>query len=263
MGKEPRTIYYSDELKDEFAGDSIEAVKIDKTYDYFGGKKRKIQRAFWYKCIFRPLIAPLYLKLKFGHKIVNRACMDRKTKGGFFVYGNHTNNIPDAFIPSMIMRPKDVYVIVHPNNVSMPVLGPIIPALGGLPLPDDLDAMRNFNSAISRYCEEGNAITIYPEAHIWPYYTKIRPFDEKSFGYPITQNAPVYCFTNTYRKRRFFKTPRIVTYVDGPFYAPEEGTTREKKKALRDMVYNAMVKASANNNVEYIKYIKKEKGKEE
>ena len=65
-----------------------------------------------------------------------------------FLYGNHTNDIADALIPSLSCFPKDVSVIVHPNNVSMPFLGRITPFLGALPLPDDAKAAKNFNKAI-------------------------------------------------------------------------------------------------------------------
>ena len=77
-------------------------------------------------------------------------------------------------------------------------------------------------------------------------------FKELSFRYPIKYNYPTYCFTNTYQKRRWRKTPRIVTYVDGPFY-PEDGT--EGKMSLRNQVYATMKKRAESNTVEMITYI--------
>ena len=149
-------------------------------------------------------------------------------------------------------------MIVHPNNVSMPVLGKITPALGALPLPDTLKAAKNFNNAIKKVVDKGACLLIYPEAHIWPYYTGIRPFKSASFGYPLKLDAPVFCFTNTYQKRRFFKTPRMVTYIDGPFYADKSLSTAESKEKLRNEVYEAMCRRSKENNVEMIKYVKAE-----
>ena len=172
------------------------------------------------------------------------------------MYANHTNNIADALIPSMVGLPHSTYVIVNANNVSMPVLGKITPYLGALPLPDNLAAGRNFMNVIRlRVCENEN-IMIYPEAHIWPFYTKIRPFTDSSFKYPLQYNCPVFCFTNTYQKRPFSKTPKIVTYVDGPFFADESLSKKEKQLDLRNRVYNKMCERSKMNNVEIIKYIK-------
>ena len=93
--------------------------------------------------------------------------------------------------------PKKAYIIVHPNNVSMPYLGRVTPYMGGIPLPDDMAATRNFSSVLEKRIKQGKAVFIYPEAHIWPYYTKIRPFPDTSFMYPVKLDTPVFCFTKS------------------------------------------------------------------
>ena len=126
------------------------------------------------------------------------------------------------------------------------------------PLPDDKAAYANFTRAIEQRITEGKAVVIYPEAHIWPYYTGIRPFTDTSFHYPVKFNTPVFCFTNTYRKRRFGKKPRIVTCVDGPFFPNEELPQKQRRKDLRDRVYNAMLTRAQASDCVTIQYIKKE-----
>ncbi|MBR1815075.1 MAG: hypothetical protein IJ763_00065 [Lachnospiraceae bacterium] len=255
-----KVIYYQNELEDEFSTAKIKARAIDENYDYDGGLGRRIARHIIYGVIARP-IAFLYLKILYGHRIINRNVIKdtvRKSREkGFFLYGNHTNPGADALIPSMVAMPRYVSVIVHPDNVSIPLFGYITPCLGAIPLPDDKKAMINFMQSVKkRVCDTKDCITIYPEAHIWPYYTHIRPFTDKSFGYPVKYNTPVFCFTNTYQKRFFFGGIRMVTYVDGPFY-PEEGlSVVENRKGLRDKVYDIMVKRSGNNTIEKIRYIK-------
>lgn len=255
MKQEPKIIYYKNELEDEFSTALITAKTIDGGYKYEGGVSFFLGKLFFYQIIAKPL-ALCFMKLKFGHKVVNKQLLKEAKKEGYFLYGNHTNDIADALIPSLTTFPKDVYVIVHPNNVSMPVLGKITPFLGALPLPDDLKAAKNFNKAINHKIEKKHCVTIYPEAHIWPYYTKIRPFKDTSFSYPIKLGAKVFCFTNTYQKRRFCKTPRIVTYVDGPFTPDSTLGIKEQRADLRNQVYNAMCEAAKQSNVEMIQYIK-------
>lgn len=253
--RQQKIIYYSDELNDEFAGDNITTVKIDKDYDYHGTVARKIGRILLYR-IFAVPVGWIMLKIKYGHRIYGR----EKLKGyrSYFLYGNHTNNLADPFIPSMISAPHGTYVIVHPNNVSMPVLGKLTPCLGALPLPGDMESTRHFLEEIDLRYRQGNSITIYPEAHIWPFYTKIRPFKDMSFRYPVQLNAPVFCFTNVYKKRKWRQTPRMITYVDGPFMADSTRPAKEQKAVLRGQVYDAMVNRSAENNIEVIKYIRRE-----
>lgn len=251
-----KTIYYNDELNDEFSTAVITPKKIDENYKYIHKSVwKKFTHFFWYRIIATPL-AFLYLKIKFGHKIKNKRVIKSVKNTGWFIYGNHTHHMADAFIPTMLSTPKDMYVIVHPNNVSMPYLGRVTPSLGALPLPDDAAAAKNFIKAVEQRIHEKNAVTIYPEAHIWPFYTKIRPFRDTSFRYPISCDVPVFCFTNTYQKRKFRKTPRIVTYVDGPFYPDEKLGGKEKRADLRDRVYQTMTMRTKNNNVELVKYIK-------
>lgn len=254
--KEKKVIYYENELEDEFSEAKITPRNIDGTYCYVGGVARKLGRIFWYHMLAKT-IAYVFLKIKFRHKIVNRECLKEAKGTGFFLYGNHTNAIADALIPTMICNPVGVYVIVHLNNVSMPVLGKITPSLGALPLPDDKEAVRNFNKGIEHFIQKKKCVAIYPEAHIWPYYTKIRNFKDSSFRYPVQCRVPVYCFTNTYQKKKRGKTPQIVTYVDGPFYPNEELSVREQKKALHEQVITSMKRDCRNSNVEIIEYIKK------
>ncbi len=252
-----KVIYYENELTDEFSTAQIVPKKIDGSYCYcYDSAFKKFTRFFWYRVVATP-IAYAYTKLAFHHRVVGREKLSA-CKTGYFLYGNHTQDIADAFVPTMLSFPRDVYVIVHPNNVSMPVLGKITPSLGALPLPDDLDASRNFMKAVERRVGENNAVVIYPEAHIWPYYTKIRPFPDKSFHYPIRYGVPVFCFTNTYQKRRGSAKPQMVTYIDGPFYPREDLNLRQQKKDLRDRVYACMCQRAKNSNVEVIQYKKKE-----
>lgn len=284
-GKRPpiKTVYYNNELTDEFSLAVITPKKIDGNYKYdrdrIGGR---LLHFIFYRIIAIPT-AFFYLHLSHHHKIVGREKIKafiaeaknderrrrREQKAlrraqkqsataavsprSCFIYGNHTQATADALIPTFITHPANAYVIVHPNNVSMPVLGRITPYIGALPLPDDIAASRNFRAIIDKRVREGSPIFIYPEAHIWPYYTGIRPFPDDSFYYPIKYNVPVFCFTNTYKRRGNGK-PRIVTYVDGPFYPDGELPLKERRRELRDRVYDCMKQRSLESAVVWIEY---------
>lgn len=253
-----KIIYYEDELNDEFSTAQITPRQINGDYVYIHNSLiKKLTHFFWYRLIATP-IAFLYTKAVFHHKTVNRSVLKKYKFTGYFMYGNHTQDIADAFIPNMLNFPKDNYVIVHPSNVSMPILGKITPSLGALPLPDDMNAYKNFITAIHKRVLDKNCIIIYPEAHIWPYYTKIRPFCDTSFAYPIKEKLPVFCFTNTYLKRKSGRRPKIITYIDGPFFADNSLSPREQRIDLRNRVYDCMCARAKNSNHTQIMYIKKE-----
>ena len=253
-----KVIYYDDELNDEFSLAQIEAKRIDSSYVYCHDSRfKRFTHFFWYRMVATPL-AFLYLKFKFSHRIVGKEKIKEYKKCGYFLFGNHTQDIGDALIPNMINVKKDKYMIVHPNNVSIPYVGRVTPSLGALPLPDDRAAYKNFIMAVERRYREGAGIVIYPEAHIWPYYTGIRNFKDDSFYYPVKLSSPVFSFTNTYQKKKFFPGVRITTYIDGPFFPDGDVSASEARKKLRDSVYCAMLERSKKSTFEKIKYIKRE-----
>lgn len=253
-----KTIYYSDELKDEFSTAVITPKVIDGNWIYCHDSLfKRFTHFFWYRVVATP-IAACYAKLAFRHKVIGREKLMPFRNKGYFLYGNHTQDIGDALLPSVMNFPQTNYCIVHPNNVSMPFLGRVTPSLGALPLPDDMTAYKNFIAAVERRIGEGNTVVIYPEAHIWPYYTDIRPFTDVSFQYPVKCEVPAFCFTNTYQKRRHSKKPKIVTYIDGPFYPDGSLSVRKQRAELRDRIYECMCQRAKNSDMICIEYIKRE-----
>ena len=250
-----KTVHYRDENNDEFSVSNIKARKIDRSYVYISKNPLwKLARFFAYRIIATP-IAFLYSKLVLGQRVKNRKALRGFRNKGYFLYVNHTQQIGDAFLPNVALFPKSVYMIVHPDNVSQKVLGRITPYLGALPTPTTVSAMRNFRNAVEKKVLEGSAVTVYPEAHIWPYYTKIRSFPSTSFTFPVDFDEPVFIMTNTYKKRKLFKKPRVVSYIDGPLYPDLSLPKRERADELRNRVYNIMVERSRLSDCEYIRYL--------
>ena len=253
-----KVIYYQDELNDEFAGVVRNTIKIDNDYEYIKKSSLWNLTSFFVHRIIMIPVAFIYTKLKFHHKVINKKVLKQAKDSGYFLYGNHTLMGGDAFIPNVVGLPKRTYTVVHPDNLSKKGIKTFLEMNGALPTPATSGAMKNFINAIEKRVIEGNVIQIYPEAHIWPYYTKIRPFKSISFRYPVKFDEPTFCFTNTFHKRKFSKKPKVITYVDGPFYPDKSLPAKEQELDLRNQVYNAMCERAKLNTYEYVKYIKKE-----
>lgn len=253
-----KIIYYEDELNDEFSKSSIEPRIIDENYKYVHKNPLWNLCSFVLQNILSVPIKILYAKIKFRIKYIGKEKIKPYKNEGYFIYGNHTQPFADTFIPSIPMYPKRNFLIVNPVNISLKGTGTLVEMLGAMPIPSNKSAMKNFLEAIKQKINKGYAITIYPEAHIWPYYTKIRPFKDVSFKYPIQLKKPAFCITNTYQSYgKNNKKIRIVSYIDGPFYPNKELTLKEQQKELRNKIYNCMEERSENSNIEHIKYIKK------
>ena len=253
-----KIIYYEDELNDEFSKSSIEPRIIDENYKYVHKNPLWNLCSFVLQNILSVPIKILYAKIKFRIKYIGKEKIKPYKNEGYFIYGNHTQPFADTFIPSIPMYPKRNFLIVNPVNISLKGTGTLVEMLGAMPIPSNKSAIKNFLEAIKQKTNKGYAITIYPEAHIWPYYTKIRPFKDVSFKYPIQLKKPAFCITNTYQSYgKNNKKIRIVSYIDGPFYPNKELTLKEQQKELRNKIYNCMEERSENSNIEHIKYIKK------
>lgn len=257
--KEKQIIYYTDELNDDFGGKVEKQKVIDSNFKFIH------KNIFWrfFECIaFYPIVVPVfwfYTRVIRGIKFVNKKNI-KKVKGkNYFLFGNHTG-FYDGFIPNLISLPKRTKIIVSPHAVSIRGIKNFIQMLGAYPLPTGLNGMHKFVEGINYYNKHDWNITIYPEAHIWPYYTKIRPFKDNSFGYPVSTNSPVFAFCTTFSKPTgLFKKARkanIKVYISEPFYPNLDVPKKQAQKELRDKVYNFMTETAAKySDYEVITYL--------
>lgn len=204
------------------------------------------------------VLATIYEKVILGRRIGDKEAIERFNEedgGGYFIYANHTQPVGDAALPMLLSFPKRAYVVVSPSNLGIPVIGPMLPYFGALPIPDSMSGLKEMSNAIETRLDEGSAVVIYPEAHLWPWHTGIRPLPASAFSYPVTTGHPVFAATTTYHHGRFRKHPRATVYVDGPFYPDESLPKPRRKEKLRDQVQQAMEARSELSTFEYIRYV--------
>lgn len=256
--KYPKKTEYYDSFEGEFVKDVPGSKRIDKNYKY-------IHKNFlWHMCafaVYRLLATPfafIYTKLFLRQKHIGKA----KLRGvkSFVLYSNHNEPVGDAFTPSVVAFPRRTYVVVSPANVLLPVIGKVNPMLGALPTPSDIRAARNFSLATQQLLSGKRrcCITVYPEAHVWPKCTLLRPMAPTAFDIAARSGAPVFVSTRVYKKMKLFGH-RAVVYIDGPFY-PEDGLGRsEASVRLCETVRNTMSKRlSEGDNLDIIRYERKE-----
>ena len=258
-----KTLYYTDPVNDDFANISIEPKPLPRGFPFV------IKNPFWraaefvfYRIIATPLIW-LFCKIGFGLRIKNRRAL-RKLRGtGYYMYGNHTQDLMDAYSPTIVNFPRFTHIVVGPQAVASPALRVPVQLLGGIPVPGDHKGLAAFVKALSYRVGHRRVVAIYPEAHIWPWYTGIRPFPDASFTYPVKDGVPAVALVTTYRKRKVLKKlpPRITVTVSDPFYPDVALGKRGARKKLRDEVYDFMCSvASAPGNYAYYDYVRKDVG---
>lgn len=258
MAKQKKIIYYDDALHDDFAGTNIQKTVVDETFPYVHENPlwRAVSNIAYYGIAY-PLVwffERVILGMRFVNKEAVKQCKDRS----YFLYGNHTGWY-DAFTPNVISLPRRRNrIIVEADTVSIPGLRNIVQMLGAIPLPTSPKGMKKFIQAVNRFHEDGN-ITVYPEAHIWPYYTGVRPFPDSSFGYAVKRNSPVIAFFTAYSPPKGLlgklRKASITVYVSDPFYPDPSLSPVEARKKLRDQVYAFMLEKSKHSDYEVYQYI--------
>ena len=259
--KSEQIIYYTDPIHDDFAENQIKTKRVGEDFSFVIGNKIWNLFAFLLYYIVAIPIVWMIAKVYLGLKFENRDALKKVRGTGFFLYGNHTREL-DAFLPALSAFPAKAYIIAHADAVSIPLLKNVVLMLGAIPIPTERNGMRGFLEAVSLRIREKQCVAIFPEAHIWPFYTGIRPFSATSFHYPVITKAPAIAMVITYRKRkglfRFAKKPGMTISFSEPFYAKDNLSPKAAQKELRNQVYSFMTQVSSEKeNIEYIKYVYK------
>lgn len=248
--KEPRVRYY-DSFTDDFEQSHCQDYELPQDYEWIKkGAPARVLSALTYTAAF--LFSSVYCRVVLRMHVKNKRVL-RDVKGGFFLYANHTQPLGDVFMPGLAVLPRRVYTVVSTANYGIPVIGKLLPYLGALPVEHSMRGVRELRRAIEARSARGNGVVIFPEAHVWEYYTKIRPFPRDSFYFPARSELPSFALTATYKKTRGRRRPRMDLYIDGPFY-PEGASVRARANDLHDKVYAIMRARSAESDCDYIAY---------
>ncbi|MCD8397058.1 MAG: hypothetical protein LUD12_07750 [Lachnospiraceae bacterium] len=253
--KQGGTTYYYRDYTDDF----VESVHQNETLPE---GYRWVRKSPFYRLASSALygaalvFALIYDKLVLHIRIENRKALKEARKTGCFLYGNHTQPMGDVFGPALYCFPMRMSAIASVSNLGIPVIGKLLPMLGALFIPDSMGQMKKFMEAVQYYLEKKRCIVIYPEAHVWPWCTFIRPFPVTAFRFPVLYHAPAFCMTTTYQQRKHGTKPKIVVYIDGPFWSDQSKSKREQQMELHDKIAARMEARSQASTCEYVRYQK-------
>lgn len=245
-----RYYYYYDECNDDFANNGIDGHDTPADYEYFPSN-------LLYK-YSKPILNHLMLlfltvvnAFTDGFRIHNLKVLKnrRDKKKGYFVFGNHTTWIGDAVVMPAIAFPREVYTVVHPDAISIKGASTAIRMLGAMPNPSSRTTYVRFMKAAEKMYNECKPIVVYPEAHIWPKYNKIRNFPDVSFNLPVRFGAPCYVKSTVYSRNSKGYTKADV-WFDGPFYPNPDLSPKDAQRDLRDRVYAQMCERCKNSELD-------------
>lgn len=258
-----RIKYYKDEKNDDFANTKTSlSVNVDSNYKYLPNNIFfKIFSFFVYYFIALPVFT--LARIFFARfRVKGRLKLLKLYNKGFFIYANHTSSKDAWMAQSAIVPFRRVYVIANKDAIQIPIVNVLVKALGGLPVADTMGGLKNLKRAVNKIIDNKKVMLVFPEAHIWPYYTKVRPFPITSFKFPASTNAPVVPVAVCYKRKLFFgdlRKPKSVVYIGDPIYPKSELRPRENAIYLRDKVYSYIVDTTTKySTYAYYQYIKQD-----
>ncbi|HAK05213.1 MAG TPA: hypothetical protein DCM23_00715 [Firmicutes bacterium] len=256
-----KVIEYQDELSDDFANTKIVTEKIPANYPYLPKNIWVKVASFLLLYVVAIPILNLMNLFHFRIKIHGRKHI-KGLKTGYVLYGNHTAYY-DAFIPqAFITRWRKVYIIANPDAVSIPFIKHLTKALGAWPLPDTIKGTMRLLEAISTILKQKKVIVVYPEAHIWPFYTGIRSFPSTSFQYASRNNVPAVPIVTTYRAPqglfKKYRKPAMDVFIGSPIFPNPKLNYKENARIMHQATREFMIShASKPTNVSLYKYVQK------
>ncbi len=266
--KKERVFYYTSEEDDPIQTkeqERKEKVILPDGYEFIPKNplvrlySATLFRLFW-------LFGQWYERHYWQAKFYGRKKLKKAKKTGYVIYANHTNPFHDVFGPG-IAADRRIFTIISPVNLKLPGIGKFLPMIGGIPLGTNDVEKKAMNEAVDkRLVKQKKCLVIYPEAHVWPYYTGIKKFPagDRSFKYAARNNLPIFTMTTTYHKRHDKKhgdLPRMDIYLDGPFYPDPKLSEGKNRAKLAQEAYESMVKWSKKSDYDYFKYVKRRESK--
>ena len=233
-----QTIYFHDELNDDFADNGIKTVKIKDDYRYINKSWLFRFNSFWLRYFFAIPVLTILMLFMYRPKIKNKQVLKQLKKKGYYIYSNHVIPLDPIIIPVKSNPGKACVIISSADTFSIhPIVTWLVKHFLAIPVPNDKSMFQNYVDALSWHINKRHRVLIFPEAHIWPYYNKI----------------------TTFKKRKGNRKPKPIIYIDGPFYPDMSLPYRERVDDLANRAYEAMkYRSESVENYEYIHYEKKE-----
>ena len=252
MGKRK---YFYHHLTDDLIVSLNQDYHLPNSYAIF---PKSLSGKIWSKFV-RPLgylISMVYINLILRVRIIGKEKLQATNDQGYFIYGNHTQTFGDVVLPLSIVPAKKYYAIAAQSNWGIPVLGKLVLPYFGLPVGENIEQSAKLIKAITTVIKTKKVVVIYPESHVWPYYTKIRPFPVNSMHFPVALDSASFTMTTTYSRPKWGKKPQITVYIDGPFYPDKRLTKKQAQEKLHQQVYQTMQKRALTSDFEYCIYQK-------
>lgn len=217
---------------------------------------------FLLRCI-AVLVLPIFCKIAYRVKVYGKENL-KKVKGKPVIFvSNHVHIMDFPSFSSCAIPFRKVNFLTLKSNLQIPVLGKIVHAFGGLPVPDSAEDYRCFYKSINKLLKNNKAIYIMAEGSLWKYHRDLRPFLPGAFKLAVKNNTPIVPVVFSFdmkvkeKKGKVKRKYKIRIRIMGPMGAKNNLEKREKVEEFSKRVHTKMSDFLTKFNDKVDKNIKK------
>jgi 1-acyl-sn-glycerol-3-phosphate acyltransferase len=242
----------------------VHDIKIDENYQFLDKSLRfKIMRPLTYLVIFG--LGPIMSRLRYDFKIEGRKNLRKYRellKNGAMTVCNHVQRWDFIYVMNAV-RYRMVYFPVWKEQLRGPDKN-LIRQAGGIPIPDNIQMMKQFNRAFDEIRAKKKWIHAFPESSRFDWFQPIRPFKKGVFTMAFRYNLPVLPMAISWRPPRRFaldnivrslkaqkKLPAITLRVGEPLLFDESLGRKEAVQKMRKDCHEAVVRLAGITNNPY------------
>lgn len=219
-------------------------LEFDVKSDYNFVPKAKLFRLA--SSILYLVAAPIlfvYNKITLGFSIKGWKKL-RKVKGAKITVSNHIHPM-DCTMNAIVNIPHKTYFPTIKENFQIPIIRDIIKLLNAIPIPEKMEAKKQFVREMNELLQKGKTIHFYPEAAMHPYCKKLRNFKKGAFELAVENNVPIVPFVYIFKEpegiyKLWKDKPCIQVQVLDPVYPREHTNKGEEARRLKEEVYQKM-----------------------
>jgi 1-acyl-sn-glycerol-3-phosphate acyltransferase len=237
--------------------DTIVDVVVDENYPFLDKSlKFKFQSALLYLGIF--VLVFFVQPIRYGLKIEGKHILRKYKhlfKNGAMTVSNHVLRW-DFLCVLQAIKYRRLYFPLWAANLTGSDRN-LVRWAGGIPVPEGIHAIKNFNAAFDELHEKKKWIHVFPESSRWDYFQPIRPFKKGVFSMAYKYDLPIIPMAFSYRESKGLyklfkgKYPLITLRIGEPILPDLEMSRKEAVKVLREETHRKIVELAGITNNPY------------
>lgn len=210
-------------------------IVFDEHYPYLDDSLSfRIQNWIGYNLVLYPLVFTLN-HIRFGLRIRGREILKKykkEFKNGAITISNHMYRLDCPVVLEAVRANRHTRIPMYAANFNTKDNW-FMRMVGGIPLPENMAALKKFNAAFDEFHRRGWWFHIFPEAARWDFYKPLRPFRKGAFTMAYKYGMPIIPCVITYRERtgiyKLFGKPSqpLLTVTIGEPVFPDKTNSRK------------------------------------